>query len=150
MCLIVDMNVAHKVLLTNSDPDFKDVRASLFGNQGTIAKLVYGGEFLREYNGNRAVLRRVAVLDTAGRTRKMRDDQVDEEAKNVAGSCVSDDPHIIALARVSGVRLLCSHDHALHKDFTNKALLDNPRGKVYQNAGHKDLLRQFCKTYEAR
>lgn len=152
MCLIVDMNVAHKILLTNCDPDFKDVHASLFGNKGTVAKLVYGGQLLREYNGNRAVRRRVAILDTAGRAQKISDEQVDEEAELLlrSGSCVSDDPHIIALAKLSRVRLLCSHDQNLHEDFTNKSLLDNPRGKVYQNSGHKDLLRQFCKTSGAK
>ena len=148
MCLIVDMNVAHKILLAESDADFKDVHASLFGNKGTISKLVYGGELLREYNKNNAVRRQIALLDTAGRARKISDEQVDEESGNVSrsGLCVSDDPHIIALARVRSVRLLCSHDQNLHQDFTNKTLLDHPRGKVYQNSTHKDLLRQFCKT----
>lgn len=148
MCLIVDMNVAHKILLTNSDVDFKDVHASLFGSKGTIATLVYGGQLLQEYNGNQAVRRRVAVLDAAGRARKVNDGRVDDETQRLSqsGLCSSDDPHIVALARISGVRLLCSHDQQLHHDFTNKRLLDDPRGKVYQNPTHNHLLRRFCRN----
>ena len=57
------------------------------------------------------------------------------------GLCVSDDPHIIALARVSGARTLCSNDNNLHTDFKNQRLLSHPRGGVYQNANHGHLLR---------
>ena len=62
------------------------------------------------------------------------------------GSCVSDDEHIIALAKVSGARLLYSKDGDLHSDFTNPRLLS--RGRVYSTmrgpeltAGHKRLLK---------
>lgn len=66
--------------------------------------------------------------------------------------CVSDDEHIIALAQISGARLLYSNDGDLHKDFRNKNLIDNPRGKVYstrENTGfskdRKDQLqRHVC------
>lgn len=52
----------------------------------------------------------------------------------------SDDPHILALALVSGVRLLCSRDTALHADFKNPRIL-RPAGSVYQNRRHRHLLR---------
>ena len=63
----------------------------------------------------------------------------------VAPQCVSDDPHVIALAQESGARLLCSLDEALHTDFTNPRLINAPRGHVYQNAAHKHLIRLHCK-----
>ena len=47
------------------------------------------------------------------------------------GLCISDDPHVIALARISGARLLCSNDKDLQQDFGTKNLIDRPRGKVY-------------------
>ena len=46
-------------------------------------------------------------------------------------SCVSNDEHVIALAQVSGARLLFSNDVPLHRDFKNRDLVDVPRGKVY-------------------
>ena len=47
------------------------------------------------------------------------------------GQCRSDDPHVLALAIVSGARLLYSNDAALQRDFKDKRLIDSPRGKVY-------------------
>lgn len=147
MCLIVDVNVASKVLLTPDDPDFRDVHTSLFKNKKPKASLVYGGKLVDEYSRNLAVRRMIAVLDRAGRTRKIDNDSIEKEIEIViqTGLCISNDKHIIALARVGKVRLLCSHDKALHTDFTNKALLDKPRGKVYQNRRHQKLLEKFCK-----
>lgn len=51
----------------------------------------------------------------------------------------SDDPHGVALAQVSGARLLYSNDRALQQDFGNKQLVDAPRGKVYTTRVHKDF-----------
>lgn len=56
----------------------------------------------------------------------------------------SNDIHIIALARVSGARLLFSNDTALHKDFRNKDLIDQPRGKVFSTLKSK----QFTKAHK--
>lgn len=46
----------------------------------------------------------------------------------------------IALAQVSGARVLCTDDHPLMQDFKNRELLSNPRGRVYQRAEHAALL----------
>ncbi len=148
MCLIIDINIAHKALLTDSDPDFSIVYACLFTGKPYKARLVYGGKkFLEELAKNNAVISIIAALDRAGKAIKIDDNSVDEEEQKIAASglCTSNDEHIIALARVANVRLLCSHDQALHVDFTDKKLLDTPRSKVYQDTTHKDLLRRFCK-----
>ncbi len=148
MCLIIDINIAQKVLLTENDPDFGLVRECLFIGKPYKARLVYGGnKFLSEYRGNNNVLRMVATLDRAGKAVKVDDNLVDDEEQRiiVSGLCSSNDEHIIALARISNVRLLCSDDQALHTDFTDRNLLNTPRGKVYQDTSHQDLLRRFCK-----
>ncbi len=148
MCLIIDINIAQKVLLTDNDPDFGLVHACLFIGKPHNARLVYGGKkFLEEYSKNHSVTKIVAQLDRAGKALKIDDALVnnEEEMIRISGLCTSNDEHIIALARVSNVRLLCSHDIPLHSDFTDKNLLDTPRGKVYQNTSHKDLLKRFCK-----
>ena len=45
----------------------------------------------------------------------------------------SNDAHIIALALVSGARLLYSDDGALQDDFKDTALLPRPKGKIFPN-----------------
>ena len=49
------------------------------------------------------------------------------------------DRFLLALAKASGAKLLCSSDQRLHKDF--KAVID--KGAVYQNQGHESLLNKF-------
>jgi hypothetical protein len=149
MCIIIDVQLAHKVFREEKDPDeeFKPIRDGLLSAQRGYIKLIYGGQLAVEYQRDNGILRFVLQLQAAGRARRVPDDEVNAETSFVCdmGYCKSDDEHIIALARVSGARLLCSHDQALHADFTDKRLLDGPRGKVYQCSEHKGLLREFCK-----
>ncbi len=146
MCLIVDTNVAHRVLLRRDDPDFGDVHIRLFSVRKPTAALVYGGRLLREYAKTDSIRRVVVALDRSGSAIRVDDALVEQEtAWAVAtGLCQSDDEHIIGLARAASVRLLCSHDRDLHTDFTNRELLRDPRGKVYQTRRHRPLLREFC------
>lgn len=147
MCLIVDVNVAKEVFSDTEEPAFAGVRQALFLSKSPVVKIVYGGllreELLRVEEVRRALIR----LDQKGQVRQVPDSEVAEEEIIVQSLalCVSNDTHIIALARVAGVRLLCSRDQALHTDFTNAGLINSPRGKVYQSASHKHLIRQFCR-----
>lgn len=142
MCLLLDANCLHKVF-PSIDKEFLPIKNAI--TEGG-AKLVYGGtKLLGEYKKVATAWRMIVALDRAGRTRKVSDSEVDakESELKVAGQLQSDDPHVIALAMISGVRLLCSHDANLHADFTNPNIL-RPRGSVYQNASHKHLIRQHC------
>lgn len=147
MCLIVDINIAEKVFKPN-DPEFCHVHSALFTAKHPPAKLVYGGKLTQEYNESEKLRRMLRVLDSMGRTRIIPDEKVDAEcaAVEMLGICVSNDAHIIALARASKVRLLCTHDGDLISDFNNKSLVNCPRGKVYSCAANKGLLVQFCKN----
>lgn len=146
MCLIIDTNVVSRVFFGASDPDFSSLHGCLFGNANPRVEIAYGGQLRREYLKNRKVATVLRVMDQAGRAAQYPDKAVDAETDTVenTGLCVSDDPHVIALAKVSGARVLCSHDKDLHTDFTNKALLDSPRGKVYQESSHDHLLKAAC------
>lgn len=146
MCLIVDVNIAREVFGGSEDPDFSVIRQALFQKASNSVKLIYGGHLRVEYLRIDAVRRALRVLDQAGRAKQISDAQVNAEQAAVEemGICVSNDTHIIALARIANVRLLCSHDQALHTDFTSKKLIDEPRGKVYQKAAHKHLIKKFC------
>jgi hypothetical protein len=146
VCLIIDVNIAHRALLRDDDVDFKFVHSYLFSERYPNGRLMFGGRLAEEY-GRVAALRRIVVeLNRAGRAVRIEDKLVNDEEEAVCalGYCRSDDEHIIALARVSGVRLLCSLDQNLHADFTNRHLLSTPRGKVYQTAKHRRLLALNC------
>jgi hypothetical protein len=146
MCIIIDNNVVHRVFFGIDDPDFSDLKACLFGNGSCDVKLVYGGGLKREYVVSARVASTLRVLDQAGRAIQVADATVDRETQMVENMdrCTSDDPHVVALARVSNVRLLCSHDTSLHADFKNPQLVNRPRGSVYQNPDHNHLLQRHC------
>src|SRR5947207_10326466 len=116
MCLvIVDVNVAPRVLLTPSDPDYKNLHRALFGKQRPNAVLAYGGSLTEEYARHDGLRRILVELDRAARARSVPDAIVNAEANAIArsGQAVSDDSHILGLARVSGARVLCSKDKDL-------------------------------------
>ena len=143
MCLIVDANVAVQFFCT-TDPNSADLRNAVFGNGCCV---VYGGYLREEYEKIDKARRVVLALDRAGKARAIPDGPVEKRTAELKGSGVlnSDDPHIIALAEVSGSRLLHSLDIALHHDFTNPAIINKPRGHVYQgSAAHRHLVQRYC------
>lgn len=152
MCLIVDNSVRDRVFFSPDDSDFVNLHSCLFGNGRPAVRIVYGGALKREYLKRKGVMERLLELDRKGQARIVSDADVDRETETLKkmGLCRSNDAHVIALARVGKVRLLCSDDTALKRDFRTKALLDTPRGKVYNHRSHRDLLREFCQTWRAR
>lgn len=148
MCLIVDANVASIVFGDSGKTDFSPVRKALLAGK---AFGVYGGKLAREYKKLGRLRGLIREYDRKGALRKISDTQVDQATQKLERTslCKSDDAHIIALARVSGVRLLCSHDKDLHRDFTNPRLL-SPAGSVYQKPRHSDLIRQHCHASTSR
>lgn len=142
MCLILDANCLTKVF-PSADIEFLPIIKALTSGD---ARLVYGGtKLLVEYKRVYEAWKMIVALDKAGRTKKVNGAEVDAMEKKLmaAGQLKSDDPHVIALAMISGARLLCSNDKELHADFTNPLVLQ-PRGYVYQKASHKGLVRQHC------
>lgn len=142
MCLIIDSNVVRETFL-HGHQDFAPIYQSIMSG---MARMSYGGKLTREYLQSHAIAKKLVQLDRAGRAKKENDALVDAKTVEVqkSGLCVSDDAHIIGLALVSGSRLLCSRDNALHQDFTNPALVFKPRGSVYQNPDHAHLIRRHC------
>jgi hypothetical protein len=146
VCLIVDTNVASLALCHPADPEFEPVYRSLFGDGRPEQNLVYGGALASEYDKSGRISRAVQELLRTGRARREDDKAVDAETRCTKPQCKSNDPHVIALARVSGVRLLCTHDRrsGLMADFKKKELIDNPRGKVYTRHANAHLLAEEC------
>jgi len=142
MCLIIDANIAHLVFDTQPHRDFIPVWNWLSSPQ---CCLVYGGRLARELSKIGKARRYLRALDQAGKARHIPENSVATEQRNMIEKghpFVSNDLHVIALARISSARLLCSHDQALHTDFKNQRLISRPKGKIYQNPDHEHLLRQ--------
>lgn len=148
MCLIVDANVATKVFSDATDVEFAPVKDWLFSEKHQ-ARIAIGGKLRTEILQIERVRKAFLTLSRAGRVRDVGDALVDAEAERLDadGLMISNDSHVVALARVSGARLLCSEDKALHTDFKNANVL-RPKGKIYQDSTHRHLLtrRDICLT----
>ncbi len=138
MCIIIDANVLGKFLADPPDDDAVPVHDWLTRRRG---KLVYstGGKFAREIDGK--ARQRLADYVRAGlAVEEVRRERLDEEEQGLATAIRSDDPHVLALARVSGARLLYTDDGDLMTDFKTKRFIDRPRGKVYSSVANRNLL----------
>ena len=140
MCAIVDTNVYHEVFTTGSQSDagkyFYDWLMKR--NGGT---LVSGGGHLRELNRIADFKRVFAERLQAGRARRIPDEAVDSETDTLRsqGICDSNDEHVLALAKVSGARLLFTNDGALQDDFRNRRIVPGTKGRVYTTVDHRDV-----------
>lgn len=144
MCVIVDANCAKDVLHPSPQVEFAPIMKAILDGK---ARLVLGGSKQKtEYQRIYSAWRYIKILDQAGKARLVSDDDVDAEQEQIQNHLTiqSDDAHILALARISGARLLCSRDQPLHQDFGDPDIIDNPRGSIYQVASHTHLIRKCC------
>lgn len=148
MCAILDADVAHQVFGAARPPAGKAFFDWI--NSGGM-RLVVGGKLLEELDNDSRfrIWRQQAVQ--AGRLRVLRRDRIEARSSELRnqGACQSNDVHVIALAQVSGARLLYSNDLSLHQDFGDRQLINSPRGKIYSARGsgqlqdsHRRLLRR--------
>lgn len=136
MCAIIDASVVDDAFA--KDRQKRSAAAAGFlrwvKNQGGV---VLGGRLRRELEPTDEFRQWARDIRRAGRLRLFDDGPIDQgEGELVAEKArslkiyQSDDPHILALAQISGARLLYSDDQPLHHDFKNAALLDPP-GTIY-------------------
>ena len=137
MCIIVDANRLGDFLADPAKPDSTPKRKWLDRGGG---RLVYstGAAFAREVGRRDKLLEYVR----AGKASVIPAERFanDERVLRARADLHSDDPHVLALARAAGVRLLYTSDRNLRDDFRRKDLVDRPRGKVYSGAANADLL----------
>jgi hypothetical protein len=149
MCLIVDANRAHVLF---GQPDSEDA-VPIWEWLKKDGILVYGGHLALELSRHDQARRLLVELGRAGRAIREDDEAVREDESRVHAmeECTSNDQHVIALARVSGARVLYTEDQALMNDFGNPRLL-HPKGKIYRRAKHRRLLshRPGCRGRKAR
>lgn len=133
MCAIVDANVVSEVFGTN--PSEAGVEFFRWVESNPNGRVVVGGKLLEELDRVSGFRQWAREVTLSGRRsiRKIDNDRVNKRENHLRESsvCSSNDPHIIALAQLSGARLLYSKDKKLQQDFNNKDLISNPRGKIY-------------------
>ena len=167
MCSIIDANILTTEFKKPQNGDLDGVTKTAgeaFYEKVVKGKiiLVAGGKLLREPKAKEnsdQVHRLWRGLRDAGLLKQINDDKVNSQTQKVKkkGGYKSDDPHTIALAQVSGARLLYTNDKDLKDDFKTKSLIDNPRGQVYSTLidkkytkTHRDLLARtdLCKALQ--
>ena len=154
VCAIVDEDAVAMIFGTN--PQRPESAAKFFEHvdSGKL-KLVLGGRLKKELLKSNQFKNWYSAAWKSGLTHNVPDEDVNCVEANLkqSESCKSNDTHVLALAKVSGARLLYTGDRKLMDDFRNKALIPNPKGKIYTtpkngkfNAHHKQLLASYvCK-----
>ena len=142
MCAIVDNDMRDRFFRSPVDPALRSLWKWIDDRKGV---LVVGGTLRAELYGSTNARRTIQEWIRTKRAQDLDENspgKVDAETRAItsSGLCKSNDKHVIALARVSGARILCSGDKSLHEDFGNPELINHPRGRIYQNCTHKHLL----------
>lgn len=133
MCVIVDANRAAAVV-DPAETRYGPLRRWIEERGG---KLVHGGLLTAELAEVEQFRRWLVQLERAGRAFRADDPAVRAETALVSTLPIrSDDPHVLALARVSGARTVCTEDALLMRDFKDRALVPRPKGRVYRTEAH--------------
>ena len=130
MCAIVDASVADDIFGQTRTPAGVEFFKWLESGPG---RMVSGGKLHQELKRRRGFRLWEREARLAGRLTILNPDAVDERTARLEthGTLRSNDHHVIAVAQLSGARLLCARDKPLHADFKTKDLIDNPTGKVF-------------------
>ena len=141
MCVIIDNSVAGEVFAKAGSGKPAPAHELFSRINKRCFPVVAGGELLAKELSENSNFRRwwqQAVL--SGRGRKVPDDSIEQEVVNLKrkGGYRSNDPHVLALARVSGARLLYTNDRRLQRDFKNSQLISNPAGRIYTTLGEEN------------
>ena len=144
MCIIVDANRLGNVLAEPADEDAAPIREWLNRKGGSIFYST-DGKFANELGKKSKI--QLQNYSRAGKAKLFSASKFEQDLRDLQaqGGLRSNDPHILALARASGARLLYTGDQNLIKDFKDGRFIDNPRGKIYSGAANANLLtRSTC------
>lgn len=149
MCAIVDNNVRDQVF-GNNRPGAGEFFLNWLEERG--GRLVVGGELLRELSGYSNFTDWLPQAILSGRAIVIPHEAVATETEllRAEGICRSNDAHVLALARLSGARLLFTNDQALQTDFRNRAIVGGVRGRIYTTRERSDVRRSHIDLLRRR
>lgn len=139
MCLIVDTSRMGDFLAEPQKEDAAPIHRWLDRGVGNLVYTI-GDRFEKETKDR--ALDWLSEREKAGRARLIPEEGLRREVGRIesSGRLRSDDAHVLALARVSGARLLYTGDKALMDDFRDPQIVPRPRGKIYSGAKNARLL----------
>ncbi len=137
MCVIIDANAAHQVFGDSKS----EAGEFMLSRLSPRIQLAVGGELLDELERIGGFSRWLLTARRTGHARLIPDDDVNAEADRLrsAETCQSNDHHVLALARISGARLLFTNDNALQDDFRNRRIIGGTQGRIYTTARSGDV-----------
>ena len=148
MCAIIDNDVLPQAF--SADEAKRTPAGQAFLNWlDKRGRLVIGGQLTRELDATRAFAQWRANAVRYGRVIELNDEEVDarQGQLDASGACTSNDTHIIAIAQISGARLLFSNDLKLRDDFKDTQLIE-PRGRVYSTRESTEVRRTHRQLLE--
>ena len=140
MCAIVDNNVRDQVF-GNNRPSAGEFFLNWLEERG--GRLVVGGELLRELSGYSNFTDWLPQAILSGRAIAIPNEAVDAETEllQAQGICRSNDEHVLALARLSGARLLFTNDNDLQDDFRDRSIVGGVQGRIYTTGRSTNVSR---------
>jgi predicted nucleic acid-binding protein len=140
MCAILDASVVSEVFARNCPPAGRAFADWIVHRHG---RLIVGGKVERELRRNKPFKKWIQGLLLSGKARRLSVSKVDDLAAALEKDkrCQSNDAHVIALAQLSGARLLYSNDINLNLDFVNPDLVPPPRGCDYSTLKEREFTR---------
>ena len=145
MCLIVDASVVNELVANKT----KRSKVFLEFQSKRRIRIATCSDLKKEHKGNTAVIDFFRRIKQNNLLDDIDDEQIDAEKDLVAKAAQpkSNDLHVLALARISGARVIATDDRALQEDIGNKKLLDAPRGKVFSNENQRHLFSgRYCQS----
>ena len=152
MCTVVDKSVFGELWDRDGKPAGQGFRKIVESGRLPLA---FGGTKIKDEiappipGKSSRMLEWIQQLQSAGRLIRVPDHAVDTRAHELAtGAAIassrirSNDHHVIALAQVSGARLLYTNDKRLTDDFRNPLIIESPRGRVYSTNENSDFNKQ--------
>ncbi|MBF0343776.1 MAG: hypothetical protein HQL06_06050 [Nitrospirae bacterium] len=143
MCIVIDTNNLSCVFKKENreHADFEPVYRWIISGKG---KIVYGGTTyereLEETPTIRKLFLRFSIYNKVVVVDKAAVDSKEAEYKRHVNSDF-DDPHLVAIVAVSGVRLVCTNDKRAIPFLTNKEFYGKgKKPKIYSTKKNEDLL----------
>ena len=141
MCIVIDACTLAAVF-KSSDLAFDPVRKWILAGKG---KMVFGGStYAAELSKVGSLLNLVAELSRQRKTVVLKKgvvDSAEKVIKEMEESNDFDDPHIVAIVRESGCRVVCTLDRRSDKFLRNRRFYPNgTRPSIYRSNSHSHLL----------
>ena len=141
MCIIIDVDKFGELLSDPPSSDFEPIMHWLKSRRGSVVYTTYG-DYGNELGPNAKI--RLEQFKTSGYAKSIEDESILTWAENFEKNehVTSNDTHILALAKVSGARLLFTGDQKLMDDFKNSKIIHPQKGRIYSGARNAGMLQR--------